>query len=129
MTDELLDRVRDGDQDAIAELFAQHRQRLRTMIELRMDPRLAGRVDPSDVLQDTFIDLNKLIHEFQGWRLAVLSLAPIKSGAPTDLPASVSSGSTETICIPRSFAGQWADARRLFHLTRFAIDGANHVSQ
>ena len=65
MTEKLLDRVRDGDQNAIAELFAEHRRRLRTMIEIRMDPRLAGRVDPSDVLQDAYIDINNLIHEFR----------------------------------------------------------------
>ncbi len=80
MTDELLDRVRDGDQDAIAELFAQHRQRLRTMIELRMDPRLAGRVDPSDVLQDTFIDLNKRIHEYQAGELPFFLWLRLKVG-------------------------------------------------
>jgi RNA polymerase sigma-70 factor (ECF subfamily) len=41
---------------ALAEVFDRHRQRLRTVIELRMDPRLKSRVDPSDVLQETYLD-------------------------------------------------------------------------
>jgi RNA polymerase sigma-70 factor, ECF subfamily len=41
---------------ALAEVFDQYRQRLRTVIELRMDPRLKSRVDPSDVLQETYLD-------------------------------------------------------------------------
>lgn len=53
----LLDRARDGDQHALAELFAQYRPRLRRMVALRLDRRLQGRVDPSDVLQETFLDV------------------------------------------------------------------------
>ncbi len=40
----------------LADVFDQYRQRLRTVIELRMDPRLKARVDPSDVLQETYLD-------------------------------------------------------------------------
>lgn len=40
----------------LAAVFDQYRQRLRTVIELRMDPRLKARVDPSDVLQETYLD-------------------------------------------------------------------------
>lgn len=40
----------------LASVFDQHRQRLRTVIEMRMDPRLKARVDPSDVLQETYLD-------------------------------------------------------------------------
>lgn len=65
MNDDLVNRVKRGDQAAIAQLFDQHRRRLRTMIEMRLDPRLAGRVDPSDVLQETYLDAHKLIEEFK----------------------------------------------------------------
>jgi RNA polymerase sigma-70 factor (ECF subfamily) len=54
------DRVRraiGGDQAALAGVFAGHRGRLRQMIRLRLDRRLQGRVDPSDVLQDAYVDL------------------------------------------------------------------------
>jgi len=51
-TEELLDRVRGGDQSAVEELFARHRLRLRRMVAARMDERVARRADPSDVVQE-----------------------------------------------------------------------------
>ena len=47
-----LRRLAAGDQQALAELFARYRDRLRRMVKLRLDRRLQGRVDASDVLQD-----------------------------------------------------------------------------
>jgi RNA polymerase sigma-70 factor (ECF subfamily) len=55
--DELLRRARAGDQQALADLFAQYRDRLRGMVRLRLDRRLQGRVDPSDVLQEAYLDV------------------------------------------------------------------------
>ena len=55
-TDQLVERLRGGDRQALTDLFVRHRDRLRRMVELRMDPRLQGRVDASDVLQDAFLD-------------------------------------------------------------------------
>lgn len=43
-------------QAALAELFSAHRDRLRRMVRFRLDHRVAARVDPSDVLQDAFLD-------------------------------------------------------------------------
>ena len=40
----------------LADLFERHRGRLRKIVDIRLDQRLAGRIDPSDILQDTFID-------------------------------------------------------------------------
>jgi RNA polymerase sigma-70 factor (ECF subfamily) len=53
----LIDRLRAGDRQALAELFHGYRERLRRMIELRMDPRLRTRLDASDVLQEAYLDL------------------------------------------------------------------------
>ncbi|QEH39155.1 RNA polymerase sigma factor [Aquisphaera giovannonii] len=55
-TDLLLERLRGGDRQALTDLFQRHRGRLRRMVELRLDARLQGRVDASDVLQDAFLD-------------------------------------------------------------------------
>jgi RNA polymerase sigma-70 factor (ECF subfamily) len=52
----LIERLRDGDRQALTDLFLRHRERLRRMVELRMDARLQGRVDASDILQDAFLD-------------------------------------------------------------------------
>ena len=63
---DLLARVRAGDQPALAELFACHRDKLRRMVQLRLDHRLAGRVSPSDVLQEAYIDaLKRIDHYFE----------------------------------------------------------------
>jgi RNA polymerase sigma-70 factor (ECF subfamily) len=60
----LVERLRAGDRRALAELFQRHRDRLRRMVELRMDARLQGRVDASDVLQDGFLDLEKRVESY-----------------------------------------------------------------
>jgi RNA polymerase sigma-70 factor (ECF subfamily) len=61
---ELLDRLQGGDRNALAELFARHREPLRRMIMLRLDHRLGGRVSPSDILQETYVDAMKRVPHF-----------------------------------------------------------------
>jgi RNA polymerase sigma-70 factor (ECF subfamily) len=59
--DRLLERAGRGDLAARQQLLVLHQQRLRQMIRLRMDRRLAARIDPSDVVQETFLEaINKL---------------------------------------------------------------------
>jgi RNA polymerase sigma-70 factor (ECF subfamily) len=55
-TRKLLTRAGQGEAGVLAELFAKHRARLRAMVELRLDRRMQGRVDPSDVLQDAYLE-------------------------------------------------------------------------
>src|SRR5215468_5369383 len=57
--DELLQRAAAGDQQAVNELFALYRDRLRAMVRLRLNRRLQGRIDPSDVLQEAFLEISK----------------------------------------------------------------------
>jgi RNA polymerase sigma-70 factor (ECF subfamily) len=57
-------RMRGGDESALAELFERHRDRLRRMVELRMDVCLRGRVDASGVLQDAFLDAAVRVNNF-----------------------------------------------------------------
>jgi RNA polymerase sigma-70 factor (ECF subfamily) len=49
----LVRRAGDGDTSARAELLHRYRGRLRRMIALRLDKRVAARVDASDIVQDT----------------------------------------------------------------------------
>jgi RNA polymerase sigma-70 factor (ECF subfamily) len=60
----LLRRALAGDESALAALFDGHRERLRRMIRLRLDRRLSGRVDASDVLQEAYLDVRKRIAEY-----------------------------------------------------------------
>ena len=55
-TDQLLDQAAHGDPQAKGQLLERHRSRLREMIALRLDRRLAARVDPSDVVQETLAE-------------------------------------------------------------------------
>ncbi|HZU35529.1 MAG TPA: hypothetical protein VFA18_06470 [Gemmataceae bacterium] len=63
-TEELLRRAKAGDGGALAQLLLCYRLRLRQMIRLRLDRRLHGRIDPSDVLQETFLDLARRFPEY-----------------------------------------------------------------
>jgi RNA polymerase sigma-70 factor (ECF subfamily) len=54
--DALLARLEAGDEHALAELFSRYRERLRRVVDFRLDARLQGRVDVSDVLQDVYLD-------------------------------------------------------------------------
>jgi RNA polymerase sigma-70 factor (ECF subfamily) len=56
-SEDLLRRAAAGDEAGLAALWERHRARLRQMVRLRLDRRLQGRVDPSDVLQDAYLDL------------------------------------------------------------------------
>ncbi len=66
MTDTLTpeDRLRAGDAAAAGDLFAAHRDRLKRMVRLRLDRRVQGRLDASDVLQDAFLDVQKKAPDF-----------------------------------------------------------------
>ena len=58
-TDELIERAGRGDQGARQQLLVRHRARLRQMVALRMDARLAARVDPSDIVQEALADATR----------------------------------------------------------------------
>jgi RNA polymerase sigma-70 factor, ECF subfamily len=47
--------LRHGDAEALAELFSLHRSRLWRTVNFRLGGRLAGRVDPDDVLQESYL--------------------------------------------------------------------------
>jgi RNA polymerase sigma-70 factor (ECF subfamily) len=48
----------------LAEIFMRHRGRLRSMVNLRLDPRLRARIDPSDVLQEAYLDAARRLDEY-----------------------------------------------------------------
>jgi RNA polymerase sigma-70 factor, ECF subfamily len=60
----LLARAAVGDAEAWGALLAHHEARLRSVVSFRLDPRLRGRVDAADVLQDVFAAATARRHEF-----------------------------------------------------------------
>jgi RNA polymerase sigma-70 factor (ECF subfamily) len=63
-TDQLLRRIAQGDAAARELLLARHRDRLRLMVALRLDPRLQARVDPPDVVQDTLTEADAKLADY-----------------------------------------------------------------
>jgi RNA polymerase sigma-70 factor (ECF subfamily) len=61
---EQLKRLAAGDEQALVELFGRYRDRLRRMVKLRLDRRLQGRIDASDVLQEAYLDVSKRAAEY-----------------------------------------------------------------
>jgi RNA polymerase sigma-70 factor (ECF subfamily) len=61
----LLGRALGGDCGALAELFEGQRARLEQLVRLRLDRRLQGRLDPSDVLQEVYLDVARRFPEYR----------------------------------------------------------------
>jgi RNA polymerase sigma-70 factor (ECF subfamily) len=63
--EETLNRLLRGDPEALAEVFARHRDRLLRVVERRFDDRLKGRVSCDDILQEAYIEaLKRLPHYY-----------------------------------------------------------------
>jgi RNA polymerase sigma-70 factor (ECF subfamily) len=60
----LLQQVRVGNPRALELLLARHRPGLRDFVELRLDPRLAARVDPSDIVQETQMEAVRRLPDY-----------------------------------------------------------------
>ncbi len=61
---EWLERAAGGDPEGWRLLLAGHHDRLRRMVALRLDPRLHGRIDPSDVLQEAYLEDTQRLSEY-----------------------------------------------------------------
>lgn len=55
-------------QEALANYFQEYHARLERMIEFRLDPRIRNRIDPVDLLQDSFLEAQKRLDEFNAER-------------------------------------------------------------
>jgi RNA polymerase sigma-70 factor (ECF subfamily) len=63
-TNQWLRRATHGDPEQFGALLEEYRPRLRRMVALRLDPRLHGRIDPSDVIQETFLEAATRLAEY-----------------------------------------------------------------
>lgn len=65
-TNRLLLRAADGDGASLGVLLTRHEGRLRRMVAFRLDPRLQGRVDPEDVLQEVYLATSQHLRDYVG---------------------------------------------------------------
>jgi len=63
-TQELLNQCQQGEPAAVDRLLATHREPLRRMIGLRLDPALAQRVDASDIVQDVLLEASRRLTDY-----------------------------------------------------------------
>jgi len=62
---DLRQRLKDDDEQALAESFLRHRERLWGIVHFRLDSRLQGRVDPEDVLQDAYLNATQRVGHYR----------------------------------------------------------------
>jgi RNA polymerase sigma-70 factor, ECF subfamily len=63
--DGLESRMRQGDQQALAELFSLERDRLWRMVSFRLAAPLLARLGPDDVLQEAFLDASRRLGHYR----------------------------------------------------------------
>ncbi|HEY2250875.1 MAG TPA: sigma-70 family RNA polymerase sigma factor [Planctomycetaceae bacterium] len=63
-TDDLVARARSGDEQAANQLLVRHRVKLRKMIGARLSRKIAARIDPSDVVQETLLIAHRRLPEY-----------------------------------------------------------------
>jgi RNA polymerase sigma-70 factor (ECF subfamily) len=57
-------QLRTQGEQAVAQLFDQYRSKLARMVVLRLDDRIAAKVDVEDVLQDAFVQAARRVNDF-----------------------------------------------------------------
>lgn len=62
--DELIERAARGDESATSGLLSRYRDRLIKAVQLRLDRRLYGRIDASDIVQEATLDAARRLREF-----------------------------------------------------------------
>lgn len=65
-TEEQLEQaLRAGDDAMMAPLLERYRERLTRMAHFRLDPRLVGRLDAEDILQEAYLEAHKRLQSFR----------------------------------------------------------------
>src|SRR5437588_8949573 len=63
-TQDLLAQARQGEPTAVERLLSAHREPLRRMIGMRLDPALAARLDASDIVQDVLLEAHRRLSDY-----------------------------------------------------------------
>lgn len=62
----LLDQARKGDRSAAGQLLERYSTYLTLLARVQIGRRLQGKVDPGDIVQETFLEAHRQIHRFRG---------------------------------------------------------------
>jgi RNA polymerase sigma-70 factor (ECF subfamily) len=62
--DPLLEEARHGQAEAVERLLTDHREPLRRLIGVRLDPALAARVDASDIVQEVLLEAHRRLPDY-----------------------------------------------------------------
>lgn len=81
-TTRLIEQAAGGERQSWGRLLDRHRDRLRRMVALRLDRRLHGRIDPSDVIQEAYLDATHWLDEYAR---ALVRLKDILAARPDGL--------------------------------------------
>src|SRR5580693_238533 len=115
--EDLLRRAKAGDEKALAALFTRYRERLKRMVRLRLDRRLSGRVDASDVIQEAYVEVHKRFGEWVE-----------KQELPFFLWLRLVTGQKLTDCHRHHLGAQMRDADQEVSLYRGALPQASSAS-
>lgn len=58
------EQLRHGGEHALADLFSSCRERLERLVDFRLDPRLRSRIDPNDILQETYLEVARRVSDY-----------------------------------------------------------------
>ncbi len=127
----LVDRVVQGDHNALAELFSQHRDRLWRMVNFRMDPRLHGRVDADDVIQEAWLSVVQRIDHFltDASRSIFVWFRLITSQTLIDIHRRHLGTQKRNAAAEFSISGGWASSSTSFSLSHHLLGHLTSPSQ
>jgi RNA polymerase sigma-70 factor (ECF subfamily) len=63
-TTELLGEAKAGNSEAVNRLLERHRQAIHRLVQLRLDQKIQGRVDASDVVQDVMFEASRRLRDY-----------------------------------------------------------------
>ena len=63
-TANLLIEAKQGDSGAVDQLLTRHRDALRRMVDMRLDKRVAQRVDVSDIVQEVLVEASRRLQQY-----------------------------------------------------------------
>ena len=61
---DILKKLGQSGKSGLVDLFSQYRDRLLRMIRFRLNQSLRGRIDPEDILQESYIEISRRINDY-----------------------------------------------------------------